>query len=127
MISEGEVMGFIPTVDAARARSFYEGVLGLRFVSDDSFALVVQSQGTFIRIAKLEEFTPAPYTILGWRVKDIEKEVQALTARGVTFKRYPPMVQSDLGVWSAPGGSKIAWFLDPDGNALSLSQHPESE
>jgi catechol 2,3-dioxygenase-like lactoylglutathione lyase family enzyme len=122
MISEGEVMGFIPTVDAARARSFYEGVLGLRFVSDDSFAL-----GTFIRIAKLEEFTPAPYTILGWRVKDIEKEVQALTARGVTFKRYPPMVQSDLGVWSAPGGSKIAWFLDPDGNALSLSQHPESE
>jgi catechol 2,3-dioxygenase-like lactoylglutathione lyase family enzyme len=127
MISDGEVMGFIPTVDAARARNFYEGVLGLEFVSDDSFALVVRSKATYIRIAKLNEFTPAPYTILGWRVKDIESEVQTLTARGVAFKRYPPLVQSDLGVWTAPGGSKIAWFLDPDGNALSLSQHPEFE
>ncbi|WP_158942229.1 VOC family protein [Granulicella sp. S190] len=125
MISEGEVMGFIPTVDAGRARTFYEGVLGLQFVSDDAFALVVRSKETFIRIAKLKEFTPARYTILGWRVKEIESEVQALTGRGVTFMRYPPLVQSELGVWTAPGGSKIAWFLDPDGNALSLSEHPE--
>jgi catechol 2,3-dioxygenase-like lactoylglutathione lyase family enzyme len=127
MISECEVMGFVPTVDAARARNFYEGVLGLDFVSDDPFALVVRSKGTYIRIVKLKEFAPAPYTILGWRVKDIESEVQTLTARGVTFNRYPSLVQSDLGVWTAPGGSKIAWFLDPDGNALSLSQHPEGE
>lgn len=127
MISEGEVMGFLPTVDAGRARDFYVAVLGLDFVSDDPFALVVRSKGTYIRIAKVKEFTPAPYTILGWRVKDIESEVQTLTEKGVTFKRYPPLVQSDLGVWTAPGGSKIAWFLDPDGSVLSLSQHPEAE
>jgi catechol 2,3-dioxygenase-like lactoylglutathione lyase family enzyme len=127
MISNSEVMGFIPTVDAVRARAFYEGVLGLRFVSDDPFALVVESNGTFIRITKSGEFTPVPHTILGWRVKDIEEEVQALHAQGVTFKRYPPMSQSDLGIWTAPGGTRIAWFLDPDGNLLSLSQHPEDE
>ena len=127
MITEGEVMGFIPTVDADRAREFYEGVLGLDFVSDDPFAMVVRSRGTYIRVAKLKEFTPAPYTILGWRVKDVESEVKTLTAKGVIFNRYPSLAQSELGVWTAPGGSKIAWFLDPDGNALSISQHPESE
>ncbi len=127
MISDGKVMGFIPTTDAVRARGFYEDVLGLRFVSDDPFALVVESQGTLIRIAKLNELTPAPYTILGWQVSDIEQEVQTLHARGVTFRLYPGMNQTDLGVWTAPGGSKIAWFQDPDGNLLSLSQHPEGQ
>jgi catechol 2,3-dioxygenase-like lactoylglutathione lyase family enzyme len=124
MISEGEVMGFVPTTDAVRARGFYEDVLGLRVVSDDPFALVVESHGTFIRITKLNELMPAPYTILGWQVRDIEEEVQTLHARGVTFTRYPGLAQTDLGVWTAPGGSKIAWFHDPDGNVLSLSQHP---
>jgi catechol 2,3-dioxygenase-like lactoylglutathione lyase family enzyme len=127
MISEAEVMGFIPTTDAVRARAFYEDVLGLGVVSDDPFALVLESNGTFIRIAKLDELTPAPYTILGWRVNDIESEVQTLHARGVTFTRYPGMAQTDLGVWTAPGGAKIAWFRDPDGNVLSLSQHPEGQ
>jgi catechol 2,3-dioxygenase-like lactoylglutathione lyase family enzyme len=127
MISEAEVMGFIPTTDAVRARAFYEDVLGLGVVSDDPFALVLESNGTFIRIAKLDELTPAPYTILGWRVNDIESEVQTLHARGVTFTRYPGMAQTDLGVWTAPGGAKIAWFRDPDGNVLSLSQHSEGQ
>jgi catechol 2,3-dioxygenase-like lactoylglutathione lyase family enzyme len=127
MISEGKVMGFVPTTDAVRARGFYEGALGLRVVSDDPFALVVESQGTFIRITKVNELTPAPYTILGWRVSDIEQEVQSLHARGVAFCRYSGMAQTDLGVWTAPGGSKIAWFHDPDGNLLSLSQHPEDQ
>ena len=127
MISEAEVMGFIPTTDAVRARAFYEDVLGLGVVSDDPFALVLESNGTFIRIAKLDELTPAPYTILGWRVNDIESEVQTLHARGVTFTRYPGMAQTDLGVWTAPGGAKIGWFRDPDGNVLSLSQNPEGQ
>lgn len=127
MILDGEVMGFIPTIDAGRARSFYEDILGLRVVSDDAFALVVQSRTTFLRIVKLKEFAPASYTILGWRVGNIEESVRALAARGVSFNRYPPMVQDELGIWTAPGGSKIAWFLDPDGNALSLSQHPDGQ
>ena len=127
MISEGKVMGFIPTTDAVRARGFYEDLLGLHVVSDDAFALVVESQGTFIRITKVDKLTPAPYTILGWRVDDIEQEVETLLAGGVTFRHYPGLPQTDLGVWTAPGGSKIAWFEDPDGNLLSLSQHPEDK
>jgi catechol 2,3-dioxygenase-like lactoylglutathione lyase family enzyme len=127
MISESEVMGFIPTTDAVRAREFYEGVLGLQVLSDDPFALVVKSKGTFIRIVKLHELTPVPYTILGWRVQNIEEEVRTLHARGVTFTLYPGMAQSDLGVWTAPGGSKIVWFRDPDGNVLSLSQHSDGQ
>ncbi|PCE23826.1 glyoxalase [Paraburkholderia acidicola] len=126
MVADGEVMGFIPTVDAAKARRFYEDVLGLRFVSDDPFALVVASQGTQIRIAKLHEFTPAPYTILGWRVRDIEHEARTLSAKGVVFKRYPPLEQSDAGIWTSPSGARIAWFADPDGNVLSISEHPDA-
>lgn len=126
MVADGEVMGFIPTVDATRSRRFYEDVLGLRFVSDDPFALVVESKGTQIRIAKLHEFTPAPYTILGWRVKNIEHEAHALSAKGVVFKRYPPLEQSDTGIWTSPSGARIAWFADPDGNVLSISEHADA-
>jgi catechol 2,3-dioxygenase-like lactoylglutathione lyase family enzyme len=123
VIAEGEVMGFVPTADSARARSFYEKALGLGFVSEDQFALVVKSGETFIRIAKVAEFEPAPYTILGWRVQNIEDEVRTLNARGVAFKRYSYFAQDDLGIWAAPSGDKVAWFNDPDGNVLSLSQH----
>ena len=123
MLSEGDVMGFIPTKDAAPARAFYEGVLGLRFISDDQFALVVESRQTVIRITKVSEFTPAPFTILGWRVQNIEEEVRILGAKGVSFQRYPGMTQNDLGIWTSPTRARIAWFRDPDGNVLSLSQH----
>jgi catechol 2,3-dioxygenase-like lactoylglutathione lyase family enzyme len=123
MLYESEVIGFIPTADAERARTFYEEVLGLHFVSDDSFALVMESRGTVIRITKVGEFKPAPYTILGWRVQNVEKEAKTLHSRGVSFQQYPPLQQDELGIWTAPGGTKIAWFLDPDGNVLSLSQH----
>lgn len=123
MLSESEVMGFIPIKDAVPARAFYEGVLGLRFISDDQFALVVESRQTVIRITKIIEFTPAPFTILGWRVQNIEEEVKTLAARGVSFQRYPGLTQNDLAIWASPGGARIAWFRDPDGNVLSLSQH----
>jgi len=123
MISQSPLIAFIPTRDAARARSFYEDLLGLRFICDDFFALVMDANGTMIRIARVGEFTPAPFTILGWQVTDIHKEVAELAAKGLQFARYPHVEQSADGVWTAPGGAKVAWFLDPDGNTLSLSQH----
>jgi len=123
MLSQSEVMGFIPTKDAEQARAFYEGTLGLRFVSDDAFALVVESGPTVIRIAKVKEFTPAPFTILGWRVQNIEDEIRDLSARGVSFERFPGLPQDALGIWASPIGAKVAWFKDTDGNVLSLSQH----
>jgi catechol 2,3-dioxygenase-like lactoylglutathione lyase family enzyme len=124
MNTTAKLIGFIPTRDAARARDFYESTLGLRFVSDDNFALVFDTNGTMIRIARVPEYTPFPFTLLGWDVPDIDAAVADLTAKGVEFKQYGFPGQAPNGVWTAPGGAaKVAWFPDPDGNLLSLSQH----
>jgi catechol 2,3-dioxygenase-like lactoylglutathione lyase family enzyme len=124
MLTHSPLIAFIPTKDATRARRFYEKLLGLRFISDDSFAIVMDANGTMLRIARAGDFTPAPFTILGWQVDDIDATVAALAAKGVEFSRYPFLQQSDNGVWTAPeGAAKVAWFLDPDGNTLSISQH----
>jgi catechol 2,3-dioxygenase-like lactoylglutathione lyase family enzyme len=122
MLTHSRIIAFIPTKDAARARRFYES-LGLRFVSDDSFAIVMDANGTMIRIARVEDFTPFPFTLLGWQVDDIHQTVAEMTSKGVEFARYPYFEQSADGIWTAPGGAKIAWFRDPDGNTLSISQH----
>jgi catechol 2,3-dioxygenase-like lactoylglutathione lyase family enzyme len=122
MLSDGKVVGFVMTSDAARARTFYEGVLGLRVTGEDDFALVLESSGTMIRVSKTKEVTPAPHTVLGWQIDDIAAKVAGLRERGVTFERYGFLKQDDAGIWAAPGGAQIAWFKDPDGNLLSLTQ-----
>ena len=116
------LIAFIATRDAARARVFYEGTLGLRIVSDTPFALVVDSGGIAIRIQKVEAFTPHPFTALGWTVGDIAQTMAELRGRGVAFERYEFVPQDALDVWTTPDGSKVAWFKDPDGNTLSLTQ-----
>jgi len=117
------MIGFVPTTDSKRAREFYENKLGFRFVSDDAFALVVMAGDTMIRIAKAKEFTPAAYTVLGWEARDIRALVSWLKARGVAFEKYPFVQDQELGIWTAPTGDQVAWFKDPDGNVLSVSQH----
>ena len=123
MLSTCDIVGFIPSTNPARARAFYVETLKLSFVSDDKFALVVRANGNDIRITHMDAFTPAPYTIAGWKVTDIEAAVKELSAAGIAFEKYP-FVQDPSGIWNAPGGARIAWFKDPDGNVLSLSQHP---
>lgn len=123
MLTEGKIVGFVPTNDSKKARSFYEGKLGFQFVSEDQFALVMNAHGNNIRIAKGAKFTPAHYTVLGWEVKDIESVVTALKQSGVEFESYPFIQDRKLMIWSTPDGSKVAWFKDPDGNVLSVSQH----
>jgi hypothetical protein len=95
----------------------------LRLTAKDDFALVFESGGTMIRVVKVGAFRPAFYTILGWQVKDATQSVSALIKRGVNFERFPGMEQDAQGIWSAPGGARVAWFKDPDGNVLSVSQH----
>jgi predicted enzyme related to lactoylglutathione lyase len=124
MLSTSKLMGFIPTRNSTRARDFYEGLLGLGFVSKDQFALVVNANGNMIRIVNTPEFTPAQYTVLGWEVADIESEARQLLKKGVELLRYSWIQQDDLGIWTTPSGSRVAWFSDPDGNVLSISQHP---
>ncbi|MEA2239285.1 MAG: hypothetical protein QOC81_4009 [Thermoanaerobaculia bacterium] len=124
MLDDQEIMAFIPTHDFDKARAFYEGVLGLRFVTNDGFAMVLDANGTTIRVAKVQkDWTPEQFTILGWKVREIETMVAALTERGVVFERFGFFEQDPLGIWTAPSGDKVAWFKDPDGNTLSVSQH----
>lgn len=123
MLSAGKLIGFVPTKDSARSREFYEGKLGFKFVSDDQFALVMQAGKSMIRIAKAGKFTPAQYTVMGWEVTDIEAVVKWLTGRGVSFEKYPFVEDQKRGIWTTPNGDKVAWFKDPDGNVLSVSQH----
>ncbi|MGD0826022.1 MAG: VOC family protein [Terriglobales bacterium] len=123
MLASGKIIGFVPTKDSTKARSFYEGQLGFQFVSDDMFALVMKAGDYQVRIAKVHDFTPAPYTVLGWEVSNIEEVVAWLTAKGVTFEKYPFIQDAERGIWTAPTGDKVAWFKDSDGNVLSVSQH----
>lgn len=123
MLASGKLIGFVPTTDYDKARAFYENKLGLEFVSLDQFALVMSVGGHKIRIAKVPNFTPLQGTILGWEVQDIEAVAAWLRDRGVTLEKYPFVQDQELGIWTAPSGDKVAWFKDPDGNVLSISQH----
>ena len=123
MLGSTNIVAFVPIKDSEKARAFYEGVLGLRFVRDDGFALVLEANGIMVRAAKMKEVTPAQFTILGWQVSDIEQIVRALAAKGVHFEIFGFFKQDELGIWTAPTGDKVAWFKDPDGNILSVSQH----
>ncbi len=123
MLGAINIVAFVPTKDSDKARTFYEGVLGLRFVKDDGYAMVLDANGIMIRVAKMKDFAPAQFTILGWQVSDIEKMVVGLKERGVHFEMFGFFKQDELGIWTAPTGDKVAWFQDPDGNILSLSQH----
>ncbi|MEP7342703.1 MAG: VOC family protein [Acidobacteriota bacterium] len=116
-------MTFVATKSPDSARDFYEKALALQFISDTPFALVFDLNGTMLRVQKVQEHTPANHTVLGWEVADIVAEIKDLTERGVHFERYEWMEQDEIGVWLAPGGAKIAWFKDPDGNVLSLTQY----
>ena len=123
MLGAINIVAFVPTRDSGKARSFYEGVLGLRFVKDDGFALVLDANGITVRVAKAPEFKPAPFTILGWQVTGIEKVLTALQEKGVHFEIFGFLEQDRLGIWTAPTGDKVAWFKDPDGKVLSVSEH----
>jgi len=123
MLGSMNPIAFVTITDGDKARAFYEGVLGLRFVKDDGFALVLSSNGIMIRAAKAKEVKPAHFTVLGWEVPDIEKAVRELGERGVHFETFSFFKQDELGIWTAPTGDKVAWFKDPDGNILSVSQH----
>jgi catechol 2,3-dioxygenase-like lactoylglutathione lyase family enzyme len=123
MLDSGKLVGFAITTDYEAARAFYEGKLGLEFVEQNQFALVLRSGGHMIRIVKLPEFTPAQGTVMGWEVADVAAVVKWLKGRGVTTEKYPFVPDKEWGIWEAPGGDKVAWFKDPDGNVLSVSEH----
>lgn len=122
MLESSGLIAFAATASPAAARAFYEQALGLRVVEQNDFACVFDANGTMLRVTTVAEVSRAGYTVLGWQVADIETAVQGLAARGIAFTRYDGMDQDENGIWTAPGGDKVAWFADPDGNTLSLTQ-----
>ncbi len=123
MLASATLMGFLFTKDYDQARAFYEGKLGFQFLSQDQFALALRAGANMIRIVKIPDFAAARATVLGWEVTDIEAMVTWLKGRGVALEDYPFIQNRQSLIWDAPGGSRIAWFKDPDGNVLSVSQH----
>jgi catechol 2,3-dioxygenase-like lactoylglutathione lyase family enzyme len=123
-LSDADLVAFAPSIDLSRSRAFYEGALGLRLTEESSFAVAFDAHGVPLRVTAVEQRVAAPYTILGWLVPDIAAAIDALISRGITFNRYGEMDQDARGVWESPSGARIAWFEDPDGNVLSLTQRP---
>lgn len=126
MLGSAALVAFAPTTDLDRAQAFYGDVLGLPLVDRDAFVCRFDANGTPLRVSLVDALTPAPGTALGWVVPDIHATVRALVDRGVTFAGYDGMEQDDDAVWTAPSGDLVAWFHDPDGTTLSLTQeaHP---
>ena len=121
MLGSSKLIAFVGTTNPQKARDFYQNVIGLSFIADEPFALVFHADAVMVRIFKVEALTPAPYTVLGWNVADIDGMIRSLSARGVVFERFPNLEQ-ETGVWVSPNRARVAWFKDPDGNVLSLTQ-----
>jgi len=119
-----QVVAFVAVTSLDTAADFYGTVLGLALRDERPFALTATLGSAQLRITQVDELHPAPYTVLGFNVTDIAATVDDLIDRGVTFNLYDGMDQDDLGIWISPSGARVAWFVDPDGNNLSLTQHP---
>ena len=124
MLESAHPVAFLPSTDLDRARGFYEGAVGLPVLHASSFACVFRVGPIKLRVTKVGELAPPPFTVFGWEVAAIHETIADLAGRGVEFVRYEGMDQDSTGAWTAPGGAQVAWFRDPDGNVLSLTQHP---
>jgi catechol 2,3-dioxygenase-like lactoylglutathione lyase family enzyme len=121
MLAGKPLFAFVPTTDMDRAAAFYGETLGLDVLEHTPYAVVLDAGGTTVRVTLVQELQPQPFTILGWLVDDIESTARALADAGIEPLRYDGMAQDPAGVWTAPGGARVLWFNDPDGNTLSLT------
>ena len=122
MLAHSDVIAFLSTADISRARTFFADTLDLPVVSESPYALAFDANGTMLRVTPVGEVATPGYTVLGWSVADIGATVRGLSGRGVEFIRYDGMDQDAAGIWTTPGGDMVAWFKDPDGNTLSVTQ-----
>ena len=119
VLGSQKLTAFVSTHDPARAKLFYADTLGLHLLSEDSLALVFDANGTKLRVSTVAEVVVAKYTVLGWDVPDIVRTAKSLRKAGVKLEIFGGFPQDELGIWTAPDGTKVAWFKDPDGNILT--------
>lgn len=122
MLTDKKLKAFVPTVKPDKARSFYRDILGLKLLSEDNYALEFDANGTLLRVIIVQDLKPHPFTALGWNVDNIKAIIKLLNDKGIFCEKYEFLEQDKLGVWTSPNGSKVAWFKDPDGNVLSLTE-----
>jgi catechol 2,3-dioxygenase-like lactoylglutathione lyase family enzyme len=122
MLSDKKLKAFVATTMPEKARSFYKDVLDLKLLSEDNYALEFDANGTLLRVATVQDLKPQAFTVLGWDVEDISSVIKSLNDKNIFCEKYDFLEQDDSGVWTSPNGSKVAWFKDPDGNVLSLTQ-----
>lgn len=122
MLGSEALVAFGATADPGASKPFYEDVLGLDLVVDEPTALVFDAQNATLRLSKVESVTPPDHTVLGWDVDDIASVVESLTDAGVELARYDELPQDEQGIASFPDGTRVAWFEDPDGNTLSVTE-----
>lgn len=122
MLADKKLKAFVPTVKPEEAKSFYKDVLGLKLLSQDDYALEFEANGTLLRVTIVQELKPQAFTVLGWNVDDIVSIIKSLNDKNIFCEKYDFFEQNDLGIWTSPNGSKVAWFKDPDGNVLSLTE-----
>ena len=122
MLTNMALIAFIPTTSPEKAKAFYQGLLGLELLSADEFALVFNARGTMLRVVTVPVLKPQEFTILGWQVPDLLSLIHSLNEKKIYCEKYPFLQQDEFGIWKSPGGASVAWFKDPDGNLLSLTQ-----
>lgn len=122
MLSNPTIMAILPTTKPKQSKAFYSETIGLKLVSEDDYALVFTGNGVTLRITTVHQFTPFPFTALGFQIEEIESQVKSLIKKGVEFKRYESLEQDNLGIWNSPSTARVAWFEDPDGNLISLTE-----
>jgi catechol 2,3-dioxygenase-like lactoylglutathione lyase family enzyme len=122
MLADKELKSFVPTVMPDKAKLFYRDILGLTLLGEDKYALEFEANGRLLRVTTVPELKPHTFTVLGWNVSNISATIKLLNAKGVYCEKYDFLNQDELGVWTSPGSSKVAWFKDPDGNVLSLTE-----
>ncbi len=123
MLFEPTITAFLPTVKPEQSKQFFLNTLGLRLVSEDNYALEFEGNGVCLRITIVDILNPQPFTVLGFKIEGIELQAKSLIKKGVVFERYNGLTQDDLGIWTSPSKAKVAWFKDPDGNLLSLTEN----
>lgn len=122
MLANKKLKAFVPTVKPGEAKVFYRDILGLQLLSEDNYALEFNAGGTVLRVTIVQELKPHPFTVLGWNVEDISSVINALSLKNIICEKYEFLLQDEAGIWTSPNGSKVAWFKDPDGNLLSLTE-----
>ena len=122
MLEDKKLKAFVPTIEPEKEKDFYMNVLGLKLMSEDNYGMEFFTNGGMLRITTVQKLTPQPFTVLGWDVDNLPSVMKSLVQKGVKFERYNFIEQDVVGIWTAPGGVRVAWFKDPDGNLLSLSE-----